>query len=77
VSISPRVEGSGDQNFGINDVLLEITVGTFLAARDHKFVALGFEPLLDAKLVLNSAEEAGLFLSGLSTVVEDSEDLHF
>jgi len=38
-------------------------------------MALRLEPALDTELVLNGAEEAGLFLSSLSTVVEDSENL--
>ena len=38
-------------------------------------MALRLEPALDTEPVLNGAEEAGLFLSSLSTVVEDSEDL--
>jgi len=71
-----RVEGSGDENFSIGEVLLEFAVGAFFAAGNNKFMTLGFEPFLDSKLVLDGTEEARLLFSSNTTVVEDSEDLH-
>ena len=59
----------------IDDVLLQVAVGSLFAAGDNEFVTLGFEPFLDAELVLNGTEEARLLLSGIASLVEDGHDL--
>ena len=71
-----RVERSGDENLSIDDVLLEVAVGSFLAAGDNEFMTLRLQPISNAELVLGSAKEAGFLEGGFTTVVEDSKDLH-
>jgi hypothetical protein len=59
----------------INNVLLEDAVGPLLVAGHDIFVALGLEVLAEAELVLDSAEQAWLFLGRLETIVENSNNL--
>lgn len=70
-----RVEGRGDQNLGVLDVLLELRVGALLVRGDDELVTFTLGPIADANGILGGTEETGLFLSGLASVVENCEDL--
>lgn len=41
----------------------------------NKFMALVFKPRFNTESVLSGTKEAGLFLSGLSTVIENGKNL--
>lgn len=69
------MEGGGDDDLGILDVLAELGVGAVLVGGDDEFVALLLEPVGDAKLVLDGAEQARLRVTVLAGGVEDSDDL--
>ncbi len=69
------VEGGGDDDLGILDVLAELGVGTLLVSSYDKLVAVLLGPVSKAKLVLNGTEQARLFLTVLAGSVKDSDDL--
>jgi hypothetical protein len=50
---------SGDDDFGVDQLLVKLGVGALLVRRGHQRVALVLEPLADAELVLGGAEEGG------------------
>jgi hypothetical protein len=66
-----RVEGSGDDDLGVDDFFVEGRVLAFLVIGDDEFMALGFEPFSDSELILDCAEQSGLFLCPFTTFVED------
>lgn len=68
------MEGSGDDDFSIDDFLVEGRVFAFLVVGDHQGVALGLEPVADAKLILNCAEQSRLVLGPFATFVENCEN---
>jgi len=72
----PGMEGGGDEDLSIHDMLLEVTIGAFLTGRNNELMTQGLDPGFDAKLILNSSEQAGLFPGSLSTFVENSKNLH-
>jgi hypothetical protein len=53
-----RVEGSGDDNFGIDNFFVEGGVLAFLVVGDNVCVTLGFEPFSDSELILNCSEQS-------------------
>lgn len=56
---------SGDDDFGVNHLLLKDTVLALLVGGGDESVSLVLEPLADSKLVLCGAEEAGLLFGVL------------
>jgi len=69
-----RVEGSGDDDFGIDDFFVECGVLAFLVIGDDVGVPLRLEPFSDSELVLNGPEQPGLFRCPFSTLVEDTKN---
>lgn len=69
------VEGGSDDNLSILDVLAELGVGGVLVSGNDELVTLLLEPIGDAELVLDSAEQTGLLLAVLAGGVKDSDDL--
>jgi hypothetical protein len=65
------MEGSGDDDLGVDDFLVEGRVLTFLVVGDNEFMALGFEPFSDSELILDCSEQSGFFLCPFTTLVED------
>ena len=53
----------GDDNFGVNKVLVELGVLTLLVGGGDELVALLLNPLPQTKLVLGGTEKTGLLLS--------------
>ena len=53
----------GDDDFGINEVLIELRVLTLLIRGGDELVALLLDPLPQTKLVLGGSEKTGLLLS--------------
>jgi len=68
------MEGSGDDNLGIDNLLVEGRVLAFLVIGDDVGVALRLEPFSDSELVLNGPEQPGLFRCPFSTLVEDTKN---
>ena len=68
------MEGSGDDDFSIDNLLVKSRVFAFLVIGNDKGVALGFEPISDSKLILNRTEQSGLFLGPRITLVEDCKN---
>lgn len=50
---------SGDDDFGVDQLLVKLGVGALLVRGGHQGVALVLEPLANAELVLGRAEEGG------------------
>jgi len=69
-----RVEWSGDDDLGVNELLVELAVLALLVGGGHQCVALVFEPLPDAELVLGRAQHLGLHLGVLLAIVKDEEN---
>lgn len=57
---------SGDNNLGVYELLVELGVFALLVGSGHQRVAVVFEPLADAKLVLGTTKKTGLVLSMLA-----------
>lgn len=72
-----RMEGGGDDDLGILDVLAELGVGRVLVGGDDELVALLLEPVSDAELVLDGTEQTGLRVTVLAGGVKDSDDLRW
>lgn len=53
----------GDDDFGVNEVLIELGVLTLLVRGGDELVALLLDPLPQTKLVLGCSEKTGLLLS--------------
>jgi hypothetical protein len=53
------VEGSGDDDLSIDELLVELGTLTVLVGGGNEGVALVLEPLADAELVLSGTEKAG------------------
>lgn len=53
----------GDDDFGINKVLVELGVLTLLVGRGDELVALLLDPLPQTELILGGTEETRLLLS--------------
>jgi hypothetical protein len=53
----------GDDDFGVNEVLVELGVLTLLVGGSDELVALLLDPLPQTKLVLGGTEKTGLLLS--------------
>ena len=53
----------GDDDFGVNEVLVELGVLTLLVGGGDELVALLLDPLPQTKLVLGGTEKTGLLLS--------------
>ena len=70
-----RVEGGGDDDLGILDVLAELGVGRVLVSGDDELVALLLEPVSNAELVLDGTEQTRLLVTVLAGRVKDSENL--
>lgn len=63
-----RVEGSGDDNLSILELLVEFGTLTVLVGSGDKSVTLVLEPLADAELVLSCSEKEGLLWNMLVAV---------
>lgn len=50
---------SGDDDLGVNKLLVKLGLGALLVRGSHERVARVLEPLADAKLVLGRAQELG------------------
>jgi hypothetical protein len=61
---------SGDDDFGVNHLLLEDTALALLVGGGHESVSLVLEPLADTELVLGGTEETGLLLGVLIALIE-------
>jgi hypothetical protein len=70
-----RVEGGGDDDFGINEMLVELRVLALLVGCGDELVALVLDPLAQTELVLGGTEQLGLFLCVLETIVQNHQDL--
>jgi hypothetical protein len=68
------MEGSGNDDFGIDNLLVKGRVFAFFVMGNDKGVALGFEPFSDSELILNRTEQSGLFLGPRITFVEDCKN---
>ena len=71
-----RVEGSGDDDFGIDDFFVECGVLAFLVIGDDVGMALGLEPFSNTELVLNCTEQSRLLLGPFTTFIKDSENFN-
>jgi hypothetical protein len=69
-----RVEGGGDDDFSIDDLLVEGRIFAFLVVGDNQGVALGLEPLADTELILNRPEQSRLVLGPFATFVENCKN---
>ena len=68
------MEGGGDDDFGIDNLLVEGRVFAFLVIGDDVGVAMGFEPFSEAEFILHCTEQSGLFLGPFTTLVEDCQN---
>ena len=68
------MEGSGDDDFSIDNLLVKSRVFAFLVMGNDEGVALGFEPFSESELILNRTEQSGLFLGPRITLVEDCKN---
>ena len=62
---------SGDNDFGVNHLLLEDAALTLLVGGCDESVSLVLEPLADSELVLCGSEEAGLLFGVLLALMEE------
>lgn len=69
------MEGRGDDDLGVLDVLAEFRIGRVLVGGDDELVALLLEPVSNSELVLDRAEQTGLRVTVLAGGVEDCDDL--
>lgn len=69
------VEGSGDDDFSVNKLLVKGRILTLLVGGGDEGVALGLEPLAQTKLVLSGTEKAGLVLGVLTAIIENHKNL--
>jgi hypothetical protein len=65
---------SGDDNFGVNELLVKGAVLALLVGGGHKGVALAFDPFSETKLVLGCSEELWNISGVLLAIVEDEEN---
>lgn len=63
------VEGSGDDDLGVHEFLVEGRVLALLVGGGHQGVALFLDPLAQTKLVLGGTEETGLLLGVLAALL--------
>lgn len=80
------VEGGGDDDFSVDELLVEGGVLALLVGGGHQGVTLFLEPLADAELVLSGTEQLRLLLGVLTTLyhigsatvceVRSEDDLH-
>ena len=61
-------ERGGDDDFSIDELLVEGRVLTLLVGGGHESVALLLEPLANTKFVLGSTEQTRLLLGVLTTL---------
>jgi hypothetical protein len=61
---------SGDDDLGVNHLLLENTALALLVGGGHESVSLVLEPLANTELVLGGTEETGLLLGVLLALIE-------
>lgn len=69
------VERSGDDDLGINKVLVESRVCTVLVRGGDELVALVLDPLAQTELVLSGTEQLRLVLCVLETIVQNHQHL--
>ena len=69
------MEWGGNDDLGINEVLVEGRVLTLLVGCGDELVALVLDPLAQTKLVLGGTEQLRLFLCVLETIVQDHQNL--
>jgi hypothetical protein len=62
---------SGDDDFGVNHLLLKDTALALLVGGGDESVSLLLEPLADSELVLSGTEEAGLLFGVLLALGEE------
>lgn len=68
------MERSGDDDLGIDNLLVEGRVLAFFVVGDDVGMALRLEPLSDSELVLNCSEQPGLFRCPFSALVKDAKN---
>lgn len=68
------MERSCDDDFSIDNLLVERRVFSLLVVGNDVGVSLGFEPFSDSELILNCTEQSGLFLGPFTTLVEDCKN---
>jgi hypothetical protein len=61
---------SGDDDLGVNHLLLEDTALALLVGGGHESVSLVLEPLADTELVLCGTKETGLLFGVLLALIE-------
>lgn len=61
---------SGNDDFGVNHLLLEDTALALLVGGGHESVSLVLKPLADTKLVLCGTEETRLLLGVLLALID-------
>jgi hypothetical protein len=65
-----RNERSGDDDFSVDELLVEGGVLALLVGGSHESVTLVLEPLADAELVLGGTEQLRLLLGVLTTLYQ-------
>lgn len=58
----------GDDDLGVNKLLVELAVFTLLVGGGHQSVALLLDPLPDTELVLGGSQKLGFLCSVLTTL---------
>lgn len=69
-----RVEGSCDDDFGVDKVLIEGGVFALLVGGGYELMALILKPLAEAELVFGCAEEAWDVAGVGAAIVEDCKN---
>lgn len=59
----------GDDDLGVNELLVELAVLSLLVRGGHKSVALVLNPLPETELVLSGSEQSRLLLSVLMALL--------
>lgn len=68
------VERSGDDDLGIDELLVELGALTVLVGGGDESVALLLDPFSETELILCATEKSGLFLGVLASVVKDEKN---
>lgn len=63
------MEGRGDEDIGINNVLLELRVRSLLGRGDDELVSVGLAVRAESQGVLSSTEEFGLLTVSVEIIL--------